>query len=62
MALAAASAGLLTRVLLCTRFRQPWWTVPMHPLSLITLTAIQWWSLWLQCRGRRAWRGRVAGA
>jgi cellulose synthase/poly-beta-1,6-N-acetylglucosamine synthase-like glycosyltransferase len=62
MALAAASAGLLTRVRLCMRFRQPWWTVPMHPLSLITLTAIQWWSLWLQCRGRRAWRGRVAGA
>ncbi|NBX26041.1 MAG: glycosyltransferase, partial [Planctomycetes bacterium] len=48
LAMAALVAGLLTRVLLCVRFRHPWWTVPLHPLSLITLTAIQWWSLWLQ--------------
>jgi hypothetical protein len=33
----------------------------LHPLSMLLLTAIQWRSLWLHLRGRRAWRGRVAG-
>jgi hypothetical protein len=49
-------------VLLAVRFRQPWIGVWLHPVSMLLLTAIQWHSLWLTIAGRRAWRGRVAGA
>jgi len=57
----AIVAGLLTRVLLCLRFRQPWIGVVLHPVAMLTLTAIQWRSLWLHLRGRRSWRGRQSG-
>jgi cellulose synthase/poly-beta-1,6-N-acetylglucosamine synthase-like glycosyltransferase len=57
----AVAAGLLTRLTLAARFRQPWAGVMLHPLSMLLLTAIQWRSLWLHLLGRRAWRGRVAG-
>ena len=57
----AIVAGLLTRVLLCWRFRQPWIGVVLHPVAMLTLTAIQWRSLWLHVRGRRSWRGRQSG-
>ena len=62
LAAAAAGAGVLTRVLLVRRFRQPWMAAWLHPVSMLLLTAIQWRSLWLHRRGRRAWRGRMSGA
>ena len=62
LAVGAIACALLFRVLLCLRFRQSWRNVPLHPLSIATLTAVQWWSLWLDRTGRRGWKGRVAGA
>ena len=62
LAVGAIACALLFRVLLCLRFRQSWLNVPLHPLSIATLTAVQWWSLWLDRTGRRGWKGRVAGA
>ena len=65
-ALALACAGgavatqLLLRARLASRFRQSWVGVPLHPIGLIVLTVIQWWSLRLHLAGRRTWRGRVA--
>ncbi|MBA4119544.1 MAG: glycosyl transferase [Isosphaera sp.] len=60
-----AGAGVLVpmaeRALLAARFGQPWLGVALHPLGVAMLTAIQWWSLWLHLRGRRAWKGRVGG-
>jgi len=54
--------SLLTRVMLAVRFRQPWSAVALHPLGVALMTAIQWTSLWVARRGRREWKGRVAGA
>ncbi|MDI9402911.1 MAG: glycosyltransferase family 2 protein [Limnohabitans sp.] len=62
LAVAAILCGLAYRALLCVRFRQSWLNVPLHPMSIATLTAVQWWSLWLDRTGRRGWKGRVAGA
>ena len=58
----AATAGLTTRLLLAIRFRQPLAGALLHPVGMLLMTAIQWRSLWLARTGRRAWRGRVAGA
>ena len=57
----AVACGLLTRMILAARFRQPWIGVWLHPVSMLLLTAIQWRSLWLSIAGRRAWRGRTLG-
>jgi hypothetical protein len=57
----AIACGLLTRIMLAARFRQPWIGVWLHPVSMLLLTAIQWRSLWLAIAGRRAWRGRTLG-
>lgn len=61
--LVAAGVGVpaLERALLAARFGQPWVGVALHPVGVLLLTAIQWWSLWLHVRGRRAWKGRVSG-
>jgi glycosyltransferase involved in cell wall biosynthesis len=62
LAVLAVASGLLYRVLLAARFRQSWLNVPLHPISIAMLTAVQWWSLWLDRTGRRGWKGRVAGS
>lgn len=61
LALAAIVCALVYRALLCLRFRQSWLNLPLHPLSMVTLTAVQWWSLWLDRTGQRGWKGRIAG-
>jgi glycosyltransferase involved in cell wall biosynthesis len=61
LACLAIAFGLAERVALCIRFRQPWWCVPLHPVSIAAMTAVQWWSLWLAKRGKRSWKGRTAG-
>lgn len=61
-AIMACAAGVATRALLAARFGHPWIGVALHPVSMSLMTAIQWRSLWLARTGRRAWRGRVAGA
>jgi hypothetical protein len=62
LAALAIACGLGFRALLARRFRQSWLNVPLHPISIAALTAVQWWSLWLDRTGRRGWKGRVAGA
>lgn len=62
LAVLAVACALLYRALLAARFRQSWLNVPLHPISVSMLTAVQWWSLWLDRTGRRGWKGRVAGS
>ena len=56
----AIATQLLLRARLASRFGQSWVGVVLHPIGLVLLTAIQWWSLRLHLAGRRIWRGRVA--
>lgn len=58
----AALAGMLNilqRGLLSRRFAQGLLPVAAHPLGVLTMTAVQWYSLALHIRGVRAWRGRA---
>ena len=59
---AAIACALFLRFLLAARFRQSYWNIALHPVSMVMLTAVQWRSLWLQRTGRRGWKGRIAGA
>lgn len=59
-AVVAIVVQLLLRARLAGRFGQAWIGVPLHPIGLLMLTAIQWWSLRLHLAGRRSWRGRIA--
>jgi len=62
LAVGAIAMALLQRLLLAVRFEQSWLGVALHPLAILTMTAIQWHSFALAKRGRREWRGRVQGA
>ncbi|MFO0894457.1 MAG: glycosyltransferase family 2 protein [Phycisphaerales bacterium] len=55
------AVAALQRGLMAIRFRQSWLGVLLHPVGILAMTVIQWWSLVLALRGRREWRGRVAG-
>jgi hypothetical protein len=55
-------AGFAQRVVLARRFAHAWASVALHPVGILMLTVIQWHSLWLHLTGRRAWKGRTAGA
>jgi glycosyltransferase involved in cell wall biosynthesis len=61
LSLAAIALALVQRAMLAKRFRHPLWVVPLHPLSVLLMTLVQWDSLRLHLTGRRSWRGRVAG-
>ena len=42
------------------RAREPWWTVPLHPLTVLVALAIQWTALLRSAMGRPAgWKGRA---
>ena len=53
--------AMVERGILAKRFGQSPLCVVLHPVSVVLMTAIQWWSFVLQLTGKRAWRGRVAG-
>ena len=55
-------AGFAQRIVLARRFAHAWASVALHPVGILMLTVIQWHSLWLHLTGRRAWKGRTAGA
>lgn len=55
-------AGFAQRIVLAKRFSHSWASVALHPVGIFMLTVIQWHSLWLHLTGRRAWKGRTAGA
>jgi glycosyltransferase involved in cell wall biosynthesis len=61
LAAAAVAASLVLRAALARRFGQSWWNVPLHLPSIVCLSCVQWWSLWLDRTGRRGWKGRIAG-
>ncbi|MEO1512757.1 MAG: glycosyltransferase, partial [Planctomycetota bacterium] len=57
----AAALAVAQRLLLATRMRHSVLGALLHPLGVALMTGVQWWSLALHLRGRRAWRGRVLG-
>ncbi|MEQ8769774.1 MAG: isopentenyl-diphosphate Delta-isomerase [Phycisphaerales bacterium] len=57
----AVGAGAIERVLLAVRFRHSVVLALLHPISIVAMTAVQWWSYVLHVRGERSWRGRTAG-
>ncbi|MBX3388224.1 MAG: glycosyltransferase [Phycisphaeraceae bacterium] len=63
-ALATVCVGLnlLQRLILSVRFRQGVAAVVLHPVGVVFMTVIQWYSLYLARTNRRAWRGRVGVA
>ncbi|MGQ0629183.1 MAG: glycosyltransferase [Phycisphaerales bacterium] len=51
--------GIVQRGVLARRFALPAETIVLHPLGVLFVLAIQWWSFGLHLAGRRRWRGRV---
>ena len=48
------------RAAITWRAREPWWTVPLHPLTVLVALAIQWSALAMWAIGRPAgWKGRA---
>jgi isopentenyl-diphosphate delta-isomerase type 1 len=62
--LSAAAIGLAwwQRWRLGRRFGQPAWVALLHPLAILLMTAVQWYSYRLYRSGRTAWKGRTSGA
>lgn len=54
--------NIAQRLLLSVRFRQGVAPVVLHPIGVLFMTAIQWYSLFLARTNRRSWRGRVGVA
>tara|TARA_R110000782_G_scaffold24264_5_gene62803 strand:- start:16613 stop:17803 length:1191 start_codon:yes stop_codon:yes gene_type:complete len=61
-AVAACVLQLVQRAMIARRVGHAWSSVWLHPVGVTLMTAVQWWSWWLQRTGKRAWRGRVQGA
>ncbi len=56
----ALAMGIGARLVLAARFRQPWLSALLHPLGVLALLLIQWFSLLRAARGGQAtWRGRA---
>ena len=56
----ALGAGIGTRLVLATRFRQPVASALLHPFGVGALLVVQWFSLLRAAAGGRAtWRGRA---
>jgi hypothetical protein len=59
-ALAALVLVFGLRAGITRRAREPWWTVPLHPLTVLAALAIQWTALARWALGRPAgWKGRA---
>ncbi|MCO6418135.1 glycosyltransferase [Siccirubricoccus sp. KC 17139] len=59
-AFAALALVLALRVAITRRAQEPWWTVPLHPLTVAVALAIQWDALGRAALGRGAgWKGRA---
>jgi glycosyltransferase involved in cell wall biosynthesis len=58
-ALAACVLQVAQRWMIARRVDHARSSVWLHPVGVTLMTAVQWWSLWLQRTGRRSWRGRV---
>jgi hypothetical protein len=59
-ALLAVAISLGYRGAVTWRTREPWWTVPLHPVAVTVALAIQWTALVRARQGRSAgWKGRA---
>ncbi len=59
-AAAALACGIGLRLVLAARFRQPIVSALWHPVGVLGVLAVQWWSLWRKAAGAKAtWRGRA---
>ena len=59
-AVLALALVLGLRAAVTWRAREPWWTVPLHPLTVLVALAIQWTALARWALGRPAgWKGRA---
>ncbi|WP_419895854.1 glycosyltransferase family 2 protein [Roseomonas sp. USHLN139] len=59
LALLALLLSFATRAAITWHAREPWWSVPLHPLTVATALAIQWRALLGRPPG---WKGRHYGA
>jgi glycosyltransferase involved in cell wall biosynthesis len=51
---------LALRTAVTIRVREPWWTIPLHPATMLVALAIQWWALARWAAGKPAgWKGRA---
>jgi len=56
----ALALGLAIRTAVTIRVREPWWTIPLHPLAVAVALAIQWTALVRGLMGKPAgWKGRA---
>lgn len=52
--------GYALRSAVTFRTREPWWTIPLHPLAVLVALAIQWTALVRGLMGKReGWKGRA---
>ncbi|MBS7810067.1 glycosyltransferase [Roseococcus pinisoli] len=59
-AAAAIFLGFAVRAAVAWRGREPWWTVPLHPLTVLVALALQWTALARGALGYPAgWKGRA---
>jgi hypothetical protein len=59
-ALAAILLMLGLRTAITVRAREPLWTIPLHPLTMLVALVIQWWALARWAVGKPAgWKGRA---
>jgi len=61
LALLACAMQLVQRAMLASRLRTSMVGALLHPLGVVLMTAIQWYSWFLHMSGKRTWRGRDAG-
>ncbi len=59
-AVLALALGVALRTAVTLRVREPWWTIPLHPVAVAVALAIQWTALARGLMGKPAgWKGRV---
>ena len=58
----AIGCQIAQRWILAMKHKHSLWAAVLHPVGVLGMTLIQWHSYYLSRTGRRAWRGRVAGA
>jgi hypothetical protein len=60
VALLTIALGLALRAAVTLRVREPWWTIPLHPVAVTVALAIQWTALVRGLLGKsEGWKGRA---
>ncbi len=61
LAVAACFVALSHRLLLALRFHQRFSGALLHPVGIVLMGAIQWYSFYLHVTNQRTWKGRSGG-